>query len=306
MPLDLIPIAICPIIPNQANPNLTPIIFGITNGGDFPTNVIYVPDNLITPPAQNIPGKQVITPYYYIYTYNQFIAAFNTAINASFVAAGSPGGIAPFFIYNAESTTIDLIVSATFIASGATVYYNQVASNYIDTIRALFRGYNQPNGKDFVFNTTPLPGNSNAYALPGTVLTNPGTYYIFKGEYSMLPYWSPMEKIIITTTGIPIQTENVPSFNFNGSQNSDTVSFPVLSDYTPFNENVRDLRGIAYYVPNAEYKLVDLNGNGPLNKLDLKVYWADKNGNLYPFEVSSRQAIDIKIGFFKKELYKNR
>lgn len=88
VPLNLVPLYIIPIIPNQSNPNLTPIIIGISyNGIDYPQPVIYVSDDtVLTAPVQNKP-TQVITPYYFVYTFQNLIDAYNTALLAAYNAA---------------------------------------------------------------------------------------------------------------------------------------------------------------------------------------------------------------------------
>src|SRR5579872_55561 len=77
IPLNDVPLFIIPIVPNQANPNLTTFIIGITTGGiDFPQSVIYVSETGFPVPIQNQP-IQVITPYYYVFEYQNLITSVN-------------------------------------------------------------------------------------------------------------------------------------------------------------------------------------------------------------------------------------
>ena len=319
IPLDLVPLYIMPIVPAspginpQTNSDLTPMIIGISYlGVDYPVSVIYVPDNTETPPSQNQVGRQVITSYYFVYTYNNLVQAFNTALTAAYIAAGKPGYVglpendpgAPFITYNADDQTINFIVSQFFINSGATIFCNESSINYLDAIRAKFLGYNQPNGKDFVFNFNIYPGGNNLYTGPNTFLPGTGNYYIFKSEYNTLVFWSSLRKIIIATNTIPVKNEYVPSYNQNGSQNGVTTSFPILTDFVPHLETGGQSRSIAYYVPTGQYRLIDMQSDNPLYNINIKLYWEDKQGDLYPIEISTQQEANVKLAFLRKTLYK--
>src|ERR1700759_2826868 len=87
IPLQSVPLFIMPIIPAssfinpQPNPNLSPLIIGIDYlGVDYPVNVLYIADNNLPVPTQNLVGQQVITEYYYGYTYEQLITMIKTAL----------------------------------------------------------------------------------------------------------------------------------------------------------------------------------------------------------------------------------
>lgn len=304
IPLDLVPLFIMPIIPNQSNPNLTPLTIGITSGGvDFPQSVIYIPDNSYTAPLQDIPLSQVITPYYYVYTYQCLIDSINNAIKLAYVAAGSPGGgtIPPFIFFESDDQTINLIVSDSFIASGATIFCNEFIINYVDAIQAVFKGYNQYNGKDFVFVTKAYPGGTNIYTVP---LDPTHVYYIFKNEYNVMVYWNSLSKIVVATNSMPVQREDVPAYNNNGSQSDVNNFYPILSDFVPQLDSTGDGRSIVYYNPTSQYRLVNMLKEGPLYNIDLRLLWQDKSGNLYPIYISFSQQASVKLAFVKKSLYK--
>src|SRR5271167_3044289 len=91
IPLNDIPLFIMPIVPNQPNSNLTTFKIGITTGGiDYSQSVIYVSETGAPVPLQNQP-TQVITLYYYVFSYQNLITAVNTALAAAFLASGLTG-----------------------------------------------------------------------------------------------------------------------------------------------------------------------------------------------------------------------
>ena len=82
------------------------------------------------------------------------------------------------------------------------------------------------------------------------------------------------------------------------------MSYPILTDFVPnISAAAGESRSIAYYVPTSQYRLVDLISTNPLQKIDIRIFWEDRDGNLYPLEISIFQQASLKLGFFKKSLY---
>lgn len=311
IPLNLIPIFIMPIVPAstfinpQPNRNLTPLIIGITYlGVDYPVNIIYVPENTLNAPSQNVVGQQVITPYYFVYTYQNLIESINTALGTAITNSGFPlaGSQTPFFFLDHNTQLIKLVVPNSFTTgvNHPTIFMNELLlANYLETFEGQFIGYNQPNGKDFIFDLdNPTP--DQAYGLFNTVPTTPPVYWIFSQEYTILNYWTSLRKIIISTTTIPIVNEFISLGNNSGVAGS----FPIITDFTPALEFAGQSRSVAYYYPTSQYRLVDMISDTPLYKINLILYWEDKLGNLFPIYISRYQQANIKIAFLRKSLYK--
>ncbi len=321
IPLNTIPILICPIIPNQPYPNLTPLIFGIYNGLTYSLFVNYISESNHGPPAQN-QLTQVITDYYYIYYYEQFINMVNITLNTLWINSGLqtifPTVTQPYFVYNSGSGLISMIVPQCFVNITSplitipVIFMNEASIQFFDTFPLKFYDYNQPSGRDydFIFNyatqiVPPVLGvnpvlETNAYAPYNGTITSPPSYYRFFQNYQTTFIWSSLRKLILSSTSIPIFGEFTPS-SLNGSLNN---SFPVLTDFVPNIELPGQSRGIAYYNPKAQYRLIDLISTSPLQKIDIRIYWEDKLGNLYPLTISAGQQASIKLAFLRKSLYK--
>lgn len=295
LPLNIVPLYIFPIIPNQANPNLSPMIIGVRTGGvNFSQNLIYVANNPYTAPSQVGAITQVITPYYFVYQYQNLIDSLNTALAAAFVAAGSPGGgTAPYFFFDPVTQFINLIANNTFITAPATLFWNESLNNYLDAFHVNFLGYNQPQGRvfDFIFDT----GNNFLAPVPPFIAGDRK----YSQQYNVINYWSSLRKIIITSNSIPIQNEFTPSNNSGIS-----ATLPIITDFVPSLEFAGQGRSIAYYYPTGQYRLVDMKSDLPLYTIDFKVYWQDKHGNTYPLNISIFQQGSIKLAFLKKSIYK--
>jgi hypothetical protein len=299
IPFNSIPLFIMPIVANQSNANLTPMVIGITYSSvNYPESVIYVPDNNFIAPVQNM-QNQVISPYYYVYSYQNLITAFNVALAAAYVAAGSPGTVEPpYFFYNPVTQLINLVVNNAIILAGATIFMNVAANNYLDGFRTK-TSITSTEGLTYSFILTDATPDQLALVPPYSAGD-----YIFSQQYNVINYWTSLRKILITSSTIPINYEFVPGYNSNGSQNGVSTSLPVITDFVPTLEYAGQSRSIGYYVPTSQYRLIDMIADTPIYKIDLKIYWEDKTGNLYPLLISIFQEANIKIAFLRKSLYK--
>ena len=343
IPLDTVPVMIMQVIPNTAHlglgpvgPNgsyyadLTPYIIGINYlGVNYSNNLIYTANTVDNRPIQNEP-LQIITPYYYVYSYNLLINMANIALARSWVSSGLatifPNFIPPYFIYN--TTNIVFIIPDCFhrITSPLTtipeIYINAELITFFTPFQYIFNGNNQVDGKNFIFLLSNAPPNtiqSNITpfypsgitppplpltyvpptGLPQSILTD---YWQLSSEYSTYPSWDSLRKIVLVSNTMPVRSEGIPSTNPNNPGLSSGL--PILADFIPNIEFAGDFGSIAHYTPGT-YKLVDLLSDLPLTKIDIQVYWQDRNQNLYPLQLSVFQTASIKIGFFRKNLYKD-
>lgn len=317
IPLQAIPLTIMPIIPNQANPNLSTLIVGIRNGGaNFVQNVIYVPQNSFPVPEQN-DVRQVITPYYYIYSYDQMISMINTALTAAFLAAFGTTVEAPYFVYNPVTQLFSLIVTAAFNAPGGPqVICNYLLFQFLDNFDVtVVPSFNNTVNDLFAFVVNGIVNESFGYVpfgqnppapIPFPGMTPPNNFKITQGSRSVQT-WSPIRKILFSTTTIPINPENTPPVNINQNNTGVSNSQSILTDFTPQIENAGDSRTTAFYNPSGigNFRLVDLISDSPIYKIDIKVFWQDIDNNIYNLLIPAFQQANIKLGFIRKTLYKN-
>src|SRR6185312_1311141 len=205
IPLLELPLSICPIIPGVGgnyppngctggNPDLTPMIIGIDYGTSgpvsrFPTSVEYLSQNLLHPPCQNA-TVQIVTPYYYIYSYQNYLDMFNNALATSWFNSGLatlfPNYIPPYFFFTASTNLITLVVPKCFVVltSPATsiplIFMNAFLGNFLQAFNLSFKSYNNPQGNDEYFLLSGSTNNTpDHFYYPGGVLvptpTDPGT-----------------------------------------------------------------------------------------------------------------------------------
>lgn len=211
-------------------------------------------------------------------------------------------------------------------------FVNSMMINYI--------GSNQVNGKDvrflfppttlqtFVSVTNPLgtqllePKYNDLYAINASnpvgafarlprdytlSINNPalaglnGAYLFNTQEFVTLQYWNSFKNIIFTTASIPIQAEYIPANNTTGGQGSGSVAYkPILTDFEPLLPRAGDARTLLQYYPQGPYRLIDLLGTQPLQKLDIKIFWQDIYDNLHPLVIGPNELASVKLLFIKK------
>lgn len=309
IPMNQVPLFIFPC-PNGGT--TSSLIVGITVGGvDFPVNLVYVPDNPLTAPAQADP----INPFYFVYNVQNFVDSLNTALAQAFVDAGSPGGVAPFFFYNSATQLFCIYLPDSFTgaAGNPTIFVNSELVTYIDGFRWNLISRTAANGHHFdlvvsgnAFYDYPSVLNPTTNgALPSDADAQPAAV-ILKQDYNNMVYFAALRRIVIATNNIPIIAENVPTVSATGQQEGNVSFFPVFSDFVPNFRDTTDIRSIAYYEPSGQYRLLDMRGDAALIRFDLQIFWEDSLGRLIPFFLTVNQSASIKVGFFKKSLYKDR
>lgn len=316
IPLSEIPVTIAPPLPNQnpsdsTYPNLLALIIGINyNSISTGQRVLMVQETNDPVPAQNFP-YQNITPYYWIYSYDWFVQMINTALltayNVSVLPGLFPAALPPYFTYNSTTQLLSLIVPSFFVNLTApaiaipTINFNFNFLQYLDAFPIKLLGLNNINGFDIMLDLK--NGNVrdiNAYGLNGQLPANPPIYYKIDQSQIIIQYWNPIKKLLLTSESIPVAKEYIQS----GSTSSLNPSLPIVTDFTPVVEQAGQQRTIAYYLPTAEYRKVNMLSELPLQKVSLKVFWEDLYGKIYLLNIGSYQSASVKIVFLHKSMYK--
>lgn len=310
IPFNTMPIIICPIIPDQPNPNLTTFNFIITvpaNNYSVNQNCIYVPTRIDLPvPVQNKP-YQVITPYYNIYSFTWLLNIFNTTLTNLWNTAvlANPlvnlGPQAPYFYIN-EDKLIVLVVSDQF-KNNARIGTNGATLTLLEGFNFSDTTYSNAYVDNAFFT---FYDNGNVCNSDGGQLRVPGNgYWYYIQEYNAIDIWYSVRRVFVTTTAIPINQDVITVNDNNGKQTGLTAYYPILFDYTPQITNNIAGKSVNYYEPQSQYRLIDINSDQPLYRIDLLIFWQDKLGNNYQIFLTPGQSINVKLGFFKKSLYKN-
>jgi len=326
-PLQSLPLLIFPVTPGNADPNLGSQIVGVTHNVDpstvpnvsvptnFPINLEWVPQTYgLAVPSQLNQTHQVVTPYYYCFSIQYYLTILNTALYASFVAAGSPGGSAPYFFFDttASPPLIKLLMPEVFVnAAGATygwsVFWNIDLDEYLSSFSTIQNGSMYiVNNRDAFIGTNEYSYDNSRIALwpfvqntPPSTKSGTLTQYIYSQESPTSDYMNSVRKLIIVTGSIPIVSEFFPRAYDQNSSNANKLK--ILVDFNlDFQNNIGAQRSIAIYQPQI-YERLDLISSQPLRQIDARVQWLDSNNNAYDIYLSKFDVITIKLGFFRKD-----
>ena len=308
---------------NNTNINLMPfsVCFESSTGVDFKQDLIYTPpiiNNSIPnprPPSENNGLQDNSSRYYHIYTFQLFIDIINNAFESAYQAFNAVNaGIhasAPWVQYNYDTGTLKLIAEYSYSSGGpanrAKVFCNALLFNYLESICVLFNGYNQVNGKDYLFDFTLLVGNVLAYAVPPNALTNPPDYIQLQQEYDLRYLWCNVKQILITSSSISTREEYLPEIvrpqaieRKNNPFNP--ASLPLLSYYDIVLNGAdgASWRQNIYYEPKVR-KWIDLVSDNALNNISIDIFIQLDNGEILPLSLPSDATANIRLLFRRKE-----
>lgn len=307
LPIDSVPLMLFPLNPLQNNPNLSRLVIGVQTAalpalpptGAARQYVTYAPQSVNLPAPTPGAGpiffslNQVQDPYYWIYSVDSFLSMINTALAAAFVGAGSPGGgAAPYYVYDSSTQLISLIVTATFIGAGALIFMNAPLRVYLDSFRFISSGETLNSSSIYYHNLNTLPfGGVSPYR--------------FVEEYNAMDLWLDARKIVVLSNSLPFNPEASPVLTPTPNTNPSATYLPILTDFILAFNNIADVSSIITYVPDAQYRLCDLNSHSPINRINIQFFWQSENGNLFPIYLTPSQGATVKLGFLHKDLYRN-
>ena len=281
--------------------------------------IIWSPQDLASP----IPQPPSITQnkfqddsggYYYAYNYSYFLQLINDTfvacynqLNIQVILAGLtlPTIYSPVMTWNTDKgiavINADVLGYDNTALNYISIYFNLPMYNLFSSMPAYLESGTSALGKNYRIDTSSF-GNSTVIGFPFYAPTY-NALQVFQ-ETPVLSLWSPVNGIVITSNTLPINSTNIanPCVFLNGiptnnNGNNSNVS-PVITD---FQAPDGQYKNSITYIPSAQYRYIDLTGNGPLYTIDINIYWRNKAGQYIPFRLSSGCTAFIKILFQKKD-----
>jgi hypothetical protein len=285
--------------------------------------LVYLPETVsasIEASLQAPSNKEDVlsNPYYYIRNVDTLCQMINKAIIDYFVSDISNGTWVhkPYFQWDSASQKL-VFNRPNSIPSGVPgpdatsqwyVAVNQPLYNLLSTFR--FKFFPQNAGNDGIYPET----TDCRYLLDTNVLLPEqeqtiGDYTAYLQQSSSVVNWSPCQSIVFVSSTIPVEAQfSGAPVNLN-SRDSSTQSniyqqqsvVKVLTDFIiPFNSGVEATNSQVYYIPQSEYRLIDLLGNSNLQQLTIQAFWRDKYGVYHPMTLDAGGSADILIMLRKK------
>jgi hypothetical protein len=280
------------------------------------TYIIYVPTDT-TQPNPNPPTitQDLTSGYYYIYSYQEWFKMINTALSTCFnalsvlaIAGGDalPSSNPPFMVIDPNSLTATLNADINgfnnTLANPIKIYMNTAMFNLYNNFPAYRYSDNNINGLNYLFD---IYNNNNTNTL---IISSTYSALVMFQEQSTCALLNPIQSIIFTTGQLPV-TPSLSSLPYavNGgvsqtlqSGNNSNIS-PQISDFeVPFSA-LNTYKPNITYVPSAEYRLIDMYGNSPINQIQINVLWKDFYGNIKPFYLLAGCCSNLKIMFRRKD-----
>lgn len=318
LPMQNLPLFIFPVEPNQANINQSILQVGvchnmepgnIASGNIEPasfqtrtlTNLTWIPQEMgLVKPVQN-QERQVITPYYYCYSFEHFVNLTNTAVQTAWDTAGNPGGAsgnytnAPKFSYDDSLKTFYWTLPSEFTgnavsSTGWSVCWNEDFDNLVNNFNTI------ENGNVFILEDVKSAETN----------TNVSGNIVLYQDYPTTDYFNSAERILVTTTSIPIAEDLFPgpTGQYQGLSSRERILVDVNLD---FDNNITAQRSILKFVAKTELlQMNDCISTLPLQRISVKFRWVDSLNNVYDIPVSKGETVTCKIGFYNKKLLIDR
>jgi hypothetical protein len=322
-----LPVFIPRVQVGQSDPNLT--IYKITLEWELnqvvyqgSAYVRYEPQSDWTEPINSpITAQDLTTTYYHVYSYQHFINMINLAfINALNDLQNAMGSAwipiaAPYLEWDTASCTASLLTPLD--AAG-----NVILSVYFNTrLYELFAGLpaylmSETGEKNYRMQAAHFHGHTTTkrkgvklYQLNSNqTTTGDRDFHHSIQETSSIATWNPIASIVFASTLLPIQPTQTSmpkdigqsSNNLKGGGNNSNL-LNILSDFAiPVGPN-NEYRPIIEYVPQSEYRLLDMNSSMNLNRVDVHVYWKDQFGVLHPLLLRPGCSAHVKLMFRRKD-----
>ena len=235
----------------------------------------------------------------------------------TFTTVSSPatfGAVAPFMQIDLTTLTCVLNADSLWYNSNTIGISGQTGTIYFNTrLYELFAGFpfkffGYSGDQNYQILTT-----SNNYSNILSV-SNQGTgttqkYLQAFQEINSVGLWNPIASVVFTSTTLPIHPtlSSAPKiYNSVGSglQGVGSTNLTnILSDFEFPISSTNQYRPEISYVPQGEYRLIDMYSNRNLSKIDLNVYWRDRYGNLKPVRLLPGCSASVKILFRHKHFY---
>jgi len=298
--------------------------------------VIYVPQsNIYDPPGAPLTNIATATlPYYWLNNIQAFICMINRALKlayediiaqallASFTLPASwIVGNQPYFLWDATSAEATFVAPALLFTQDCLDLGSAVGFVYLNNpLFILFSSFQSVH--NYTYNPNPTSpqdteanyllkvfdkqgGVGNNYVAKDATAGPPFDAYYMRQPYSTGATLCPIQSLVFTTTLMPVlpQLIGIPRV-LNNNNSSVGQNDNLSNEITDLVVNL--VNGTEYfpnvlYLPTAEYRMIDLQGNAPLYGIQISVQWKDVYGIYHDFFLQNGCSCSLKIMFRKKD-----
>jgi hypothetical protein len=304
-----LPVFIPIIASNSIDPNKTILEISMSfNGFTVKSFVLWVPEikNMSPPkaPSENLSGFQSQSEYYYAYSYSwlSFLVQKTLqknfqdlqALDESLLTAGKPyfyfdplsGGCS---ILSCDSNYFDTYdVNGENSSTNVKIFFNQ-------PLYHLFSSFNSTYDGNSLYEIIVNSNNFNKAEINDKYYTN------VLQEYSTVQCQNPVKSIAFTSSNLPVVSEiiNSPLLFVNGKSMTDQASNSTSKIITDIQSSSLSYKPELTMVPSAEFRYISLHKAGPINEMQISIFWRNLLGDFIPLYLPAGGTASLKI-YFKK------
>lgn len=247
--------------------------------------------------------------------------------NTNLISLYTPSGVGSnFTIQNVYANGINSTkpvwsgigaTSSTSPAVNYALFFNEPLFNLFSSFNSVYFGnLFATNASSYFLGPPPAiatakPYLFNYYIQPVSYLNSASlikNYNLITTDYSPVPMWNPVQSLVFTSSLLPVVTSyatqpiqyNNPTVLTNTSAGNNSGITNMLSDIQVGLTSGTEYKPQVLYVPQNEYRFIDLNGVTNVTQASFSVFWKTKYGQTIAFKLGAQCGANIKILFRRK------
>jgi len=223
-----------------------------------------------------------------VFEQQSFVDSINNAFKASFLAlkTANPGiasDFEPIMYYDVVSDLITMNVQQNYLVDNIDIFFN----NPLNTLLYSFQNFfNQEPPSQQVYRIIVADrGGLNGSTLNGQ------PSYLMSQEFPTTFTWNTASKIRFETSSIPVVRE------LDGAQTN--KSSALLTDFDLPGDQRYSREPLIFY-PVGPLRFINLSSDDALYRIDIQVFYQDKEGNKFPLYLVNGEDLSIKMLFRKR------
>jgi len=243
-----------------------------------------------------------------IWNINEFLSSINDALTRAFVRLTDAYpyievSLPPKLVYDAPTQLCSIYTETRYQDERQTgtpaveIRFNEYLYNLFPSFQAFQYSPNTPQN--------PAPSNQDIYKIlifaKGYGLNFvdiQGTTFIkTEQEFITTPLWNDFKSLVFESDSIPINNELLPT------RNNSTRA--ILTDFD-LPASLNDRSDIQFQAEGLQLRWNTMTSQIPLKTIDLKAFWVDSDGVLYPVFIPRFSSFSLKLVFRKRAKYQKQ
>lgn len=189
----------------------------------------------------------------------------------------APPTSAPYFTFDSVSKSFTLVADTAWDSEGIPTI--ELSFNeQLQSLLAGFQVFSYPFNDDIYYRYIFKDNKNNVV----------GTDFVTMQETSSFPNWQYARKLLFESDSIPVVQE------LQGTQKASKKR--LLTDFN-IEPSVDFDNSPFTFTPSGTIRWLDLDTDYPMREIDVRVFWQDLYGDIYPIVLQKGDVFDIKLRF---------